>query len=232
MNLYNSQKAIESKKLFFLNLPDSIVCEDASRFINMRTPINFICKKCNNVWNIGPAWLSGCKRCATNERSAMKRAKSKVKFLSYLKTRRDIDIVDDSLFIDMKTSIEFSCNYGHSWLARPNNIEHGQGCRKCKCSGAYSITNRQDWENVDGYLYKIILTDATSGETFNKVGITSNIDIRLGKSSFSPYEISEIASLEKMTMGEAFDIERIIINRSKTYKPAYKFGGHTECYID
>lgn len=115
---------------------------------------------CDTKWESGISNVlnnnSGCPECAGN-----------VKLSNSLLNERlqNRNIVADGKYVNARTPMKFNCEFGHSWLATPDNILRGKGCPEC---AAYGFDpSKQAWEYIfvrDGYL---------------KYGITNDLPRRL-----------------------------------------------------
>lgn len=98
-----------------------------------------------------------------------------------------------------------------------------------------AFTNDPEKANRPGILYVIVLVNKRTFEReCVKIGITkgkSFKDAIKRSSGFNGYDI-RIQKLVKGTLEEVYNLEQTLHSEYKDFrfKPAHKFGGHTECF--
>ena len=101
-----------------------------STFINLTTPVSFKCKKCGYEWStryskkvlLGKTHCAGCQGIAH---------KSNAVFIKELKEVFPT-IITLEPYSNNRTLIKCQCSIcGNIWSAKPNNLLHGHGCKKC-----------------------------------------------------------------------------------------------------
>lgn len=134
---------------------------------NCATPARFKCEH-GHIWQTS-AWNvfagRGCPVCANKKRGIARRVtKSEINARLF---ERGIRLVND--VITVSTKVDFICDCGNIWSAKPNNILNGTGCPKCAKSG-FKVT-------LPGVFY--IIRAHSSDSAFVGYGITNSIKTRL-----------------------------------------------------
>ena len=99
----------------------------SKEFINMATPLEWMCSK-GHTWDspysiiLQGGW---CIQCARGEKKKL----SLEEFQKIAKTRGGKLISKE--YINSKTHLEWQCSKGHTWLATPNEIKRESWCRRC-----------------------------------------------------------------------------------------------------
>lgn len=203
------------------------------KFVNVSTHVDIICPH-HGIFKQTPhkhIQGRGCPLCAKSSRS-----KSCIK----PKSISDLHVIHggkydypkfDSL-VRLTDNILVVCQIHGEFTIRLKNHLSGQGCAKCahlNNGGAYHRMSPEERSSIkDGFLYKLKLYN--SQELFYKVGITTNPDLRLKVSKFSPYEMEVIEIKKFYTIEEAYQAERVSLSNTERYTPIHKFDGYTECY--
>lgn len=105
--------------------------EPLEPYINARTKIKCMCKKCGNIWYPTPDNLInkkvGCKKCNPPN----KKRKTHKEFIEQMKMINN-NIIFTSEYVKDNIKIECKCKIcEHEWMATPSNILRGKGCPKC-----------------------------------------------------------------------------------------------------
>lgn len=100
-----------------------------SPYVNYNTDVHVKCDKCGNEWVTKAGGLSsgnGCPKCATTS--------TRLTHEEFIKRMRDInkDIEILGEYATERTKIECHCKKcGMYWMAKPNTLLRGSGCRNC-----------------------------------------------------------------------------------------------------
>jgi hypothetical protein len=133
-----------------------------------------------------------------------------------------------------KSSIKvtISCPLHGDWYQTPNHHLAGKGCTVCgNINAPHALSSNSKNKNQMCYLYKIQLHSAN--ETFIKIGIT--VDLKRRFSEFKYHSVYTVTPLF-VTIGslaDCFKMEQYLHTnlKHKSYIPAVKFEGYTECFL-
>lgn len=97
-------------------------------YINNKTPIECICKKCGHTWKSKPNTLlngHGCIKCANKYKPTTEEFKERLSVIN-----PDIVVVGE--YKSRKMPIECECfACGYRWFPEPGNLLNGSGCPSC-----------------------------------------------------------------------------------------------------
>jgi len=143
---------------------------------------------------------------------------------------------DRALYRGSKKKVNIKCNTcKYVFDATPDaHINRGSGCPRCNQKGTYNeknFANNPNIKKLPAFLY--IVKFKTDSELFIKIGITTNsrgFNGRVASNMTAKYDIDILDEI-KMPLYEAWKLEQklLIQYRNMSYKPKYKFQGHTEC---
>lgn len=113
-----SELLIKNKKL--------TLCE-GEEYIGSHIKLKFECKHGHNVDVIPTDVLKGhgCNKCSK------KPTKTHEKFIEEITRLKNITLKTGEIYKNSITKLNFICDHGHEWQARPTNILSGTGCPKC-----------------------------------------------------------------------------------------------------
>ncbi len=140
-----------------------------------------------------------------------------------------------------KDLLEFKCLISGDTYLRKWNVYTKY--RTCSCEYCVTVRRRETavgWSrtrwveyctlnNLESFLYILFLSNG--GESFYKVGITTNVTKRLGKINSEGY-VPNVLSIFKGDHSTIFTLEKKLHKKFKknTYVPIVQFGGYTECF--
>ena len=119
----------EFKKEYYEKYPDSNV-DITGKYVNTKTKIDCICKKCGHNWTATPNMLlrgRKCPKCAGKIKYTTKSFKE-----AYYKKYPDSNTEIIGKYVDNQTSIKCKCHIcNYEWTTKPRNLFRGTGCRNC-----------------------------------------------------------------------------------------------------
>lgn len=177
-----------------------------------------------------------CFQCAADDRGKNKRKGFEAFKQEAIKIHNGIYSYKEQEYKDNKTSIIVTCSKHGDWTTTANNhISKKSGCPICHFeNGAYNYKHRcynPEFASKDGCLYLLKLTK--DGESFGKVGVSINYNLRFRNFINKGFEVQEIDAW-KLTAGETSILEETILDyiwkEGLRFMPSSKFDGSTECF--
>lgn len=98
----------------------------SNNYINNKTKLRWGCSK-NHTWEATPDDIkqgTWCPICARN-------MKLKIEDMYKFAKKKGGKCLS-KIYINTETKLQWECNEGHNWWARPNNIRNGKWCPQCK----------------------------------------------------------------------------------------------------
>jgi len=125
--------------------------------------------------------------------------------------------------------IDITCRHHGIFSQTPNAHLRGQGCKPCNNTGRYSYTmfeRKPELKEIPSTFYIVKVTSPE--ETILKVGITKVSTYARFKGGYSGYDI-EVLHEERLSLYNAFKLERLVLTTLPRKTPKTKFYGWTEC---
>jgi len=115
------QRLEEYKKIAIFNGGKCL----SENYINNYTPIEFQCSK-GHTWFAEPSRVkcgTWCPKCANNQRHT-------IEDMQQLAFKHGGKCISEE-YVNYKSILKWQCSFGHTWMARPDNIGKGYWCPVC-----------------------------------------------------------------------------------------------------
>lgn len=122
-----------------------------SEYTDGKTPIEFLCTKCNTSFMKKPTGFlqrPRCSNCYTSKRGRLVSNSAEEKFRNVCK---DEGITVLGTYKGTAKKISLSCSKGHEWVTWPHYIVSGGGCPTCSSYSSFRFKTL----NVDGVAFQI-----------------------------------------------------------------------------
>ena len=109
----------------------------STRYTNNKAPLLFECSKRHRWWAKPNTIQQGhwCAECAGVKRKTIKE-------MHQLAAKRGGECLSD-IYINMNFPLEWECEQGHRWFAKPNSIQQGKWCLECSGKSRKTIEDMQ-----------------------------------------------------------------------------------------
>jgi len=119
----------------------------AKKYINDKTPIEWQCGKCGNIWKAQPNHVkrgSWCPNCAGNVKRTIIDMKKLAERVGILMTGKP-GICLSTEYINNRTPLKWQCGKcGTTWKSAPRNIRRNYWCKKCAGIKRYTIQDMHE----------------------------------------------------------------------------------------
>ena len=198
-------------------------------YVNSITPIKNTCPK-GHIWTATPKDVivdgkTGCAQCKEGKLGANIKWTHE-KYEEWL-SEAFPNLTATEPYVKMREAIEHECKIcGHTRKTSPGQLRQMSRKNKSHCCAKCHHAGAIDWEKA-GYLYFLLVE--IEGQEYTKIGITTNLDKRLGYFNRKEVKIKDQILQEFEKVSEAHQIEQQLLKKFRLPKNQERvFDGYTE----